>query len=150
MREIKFRVWNQEGNFMDSAWLIDWEHGKVCHSKHNQSELDDCILLQYTGLKDKNGKEIYEGDIIRRYFEIGRVIYDEVTLGAEDYEIDDAGYFIGVVHYRPSEGYVLNKCTKYNDDWEIQLQKSGVKIYAKRAEVIGNVFENPDLLEETR
>ncbi len=151
-RENKFRAWDKKEKIMYEAGVINLFldfMGDVYHTYKGKLNLvDTLILLQYTGLKDKNGKEIYEGDIVRREFEIGRVIIDPVSLGAEDYEIDDSGYFIGVVSFRPSEGYVLNKCKKYNDEDELQTKKSGVKLYANRAEVIGNIYENSELLED--
>ena len=69
--------------------------------------------MQYTGLKDKNGKEIYEGDIICAYDRNGSVVYDELR----------ASY---IVHDRWSEVlcHVANAC-----------------------EVIGNIYENPELLK---
>jgi uncharacterized phage protein (TIGR01671 family) len=138
MREIKFRAWIKDSERMNYSFTI-LENPYIPN--------DEVVLMQYTGLKDKNGKEIYEGDIIRRDFEIGRVIIDSVSLGAVDYEIDDSGCFIGVVSYRPSEGFVLNKCKKYNDEGELQSKKSGVKIFPNHAIIIGNNFENPELLE---
>ncbi|MCR8982633.1 YopX family protein [Brevibacillus laterosporus] len=167
MREAKYQAW------FDGEMISDWyprTQFRICTGWDNKigletfSTMEEGIfngepvalpvwksangakLRQYTGLHDKNGKEIYEGDIIKRHFEIGRVVINPISLGAEDYEIDDSGYFIGVVSYRPSEGYVLNKCKKFNDDDELQSKKSGVKIYPNHAVVIGNIYEHPHLL----
>ena len=120
MREIKFRAWNKKLRFMDSAWLIDWEHELVCHSKHNQSDLKDCVLLQYTGLKDKNGVEVYEGDIIRDVdcLSLWKVFYGD-----------------GAFHVRGGEYNLSGHLNEWAPD---------------HCEVIGNIYENPELLEATK
>lgn len=155
MREIKFRAWDKVNKEMYEVGYIDFANNKaqlaiikdqVCY-KQFVADLKDIELLQYTGLKDQNGIEIYEGHILKREFEIGHEIIDSASLGVVDYEIKDSGYFIGAVCYRPSEGYVLNSCKKFNDDGELQNKRSGVKVYARYAEVIGSIYENQELLK---
>ena len=64
MREIKFRAWDKKHSRMTpiiALGLLSKEAvGDSCTLKFNK----DCELLQYTGLKDKDGKEIYDGDIV--------------------------------------------------------------------------------------
>ena len=80
---------------------------------------EDVILMQSTGLKDKNGKEIFEGDV----------------LGTKD------GLLNGVVEYRSDLGMWTNSLISYNN-FERLCNVAGSR------EIIGNIYENPDLLED--
>ena len=118
MREIKFRAWNKILNRMDNWYdLVDKNLRNIFIMKdHNGYE-----LMQYTGLKDKNGKEIYEGDIVKalisgKWF-VGKVIYEH------------SGFTIDVMN---------NK--------ELEFGRRG--IIGHWTEVIGNIYENLELLED--
>ncbi|GAB6742116.1 TPA: hypothetical protein QC443_005893, partial [Bacillus cereus] len=119
MREIKFRVWsNFYNDWIESFCIKDGRvHlGNVVHYPGNQ--VSDAILMQYTGLKDKNGKEIYEGDI----------------LGDDNYSNVD-----GAVVFNEEKGYY--EIDKFNYE---PLHES-LKDYD--FEVLGNIYENSELLE---
>ena len=119
MRELKFRAWNKKGK----CWIT---FGGVNYRYENGIldivDSDNLIYEQYTGLKDKNGKEIYEGDIVKIYMSRKLV-----------------GVFI--VQFDELNGeYVWCK----NEDFD-SAEYGGFPYWAKYR-VIGNIHENPELL----
>lgn len=91
---------------------------------------EDVILMQSTGLKDKNGKEIFEGDIVRTTRFLGRA--DEIG-GFYEYEKD----YLGVV--KVLEG-----------SWVIDTGSDAVNLWSEidENEVLGNIYESLELLED--
>lgn len=125
-REIKFRTWSKlykqwcgGTNYIDGVWL-----GWICrYGKDIMTQ--DIVLEQYTGLTDKNGKEIYEGDILGGMFEGCYVGWCDTTKSFELFNCYE--------HYcMACDGDIL---------W-CELSDSNIDL-----EVIGNIHENPELLE---
>ena len=88
MREIKFRAWYENFNEMYIVKGIDFQREMAYFDKYNYRSIYDIELMEWTGLHDKNGKEIYEGDIL---FEISgeeyfKVVFENGSFRAEDDE----------------------------------------------------------------
>jgi len=73
-REIKFRMWSEEAvKYFSDPQVFECLMQQYCHDNNAPSLKHDhigdgMVFEQYTGLKDKNGKEIYEGDIVRNFW----------------------------------------------------------------------------------
>ena len=131
MRDIKFRAW-----LPDIQMMNNWESGVDGGTKENiESYLDDpdSILMQYTGLRDKNGKEIYEGDIIRRVSPITGKVDAQVEVYFDKTHSAFMVKGFGVEGYNRQLGILLKG---FADE--------------PKYEVIGNIYENPELLTTTK
>lgn len=141
MREIEFRAWlRNEKRMVNIQDLILNGTGVVGFQESNKNPITDggyhfimFELMQYTGLKDKNGKKIFEGDIVRTY-----------RLNADKYLEDrtrEYDEFIGVITW--NEVYLEYYIQKNSNEYEDVL-----KPFELHYEVIGNIYENKELLEE--
>jgi uncharacterized phage protein (TIGR01671 family) len=104
MREIKFRAWDKTRNEYLSGGrvLISVEPG---NNPKSYPSRDRFILEQYTGLKDKNGREIYEGDIIKS---INRDEYcDEVTITERIEVVESLNKYIETLLWIPCHGEII-------------------------------------------
>lgn len=145
-REIKFRAW------VNDHW-VDWIPTCKTLGAYNASIIDTdgytfeednpFIVEQYTGLKDKNDKEIYEGDICRLIYSErgdGRKRWKKVNEDIELVEFGD-GYF----KFSDTDEYGIGSELSFSDYGE--WATAGGQ-YKYEAEVIGNIHENPELLED--
>lgn len=123
MRSIKFRAWIISEKEMESTCFAMspegdyWQFADQGFYINNKNEKPEFILMQYTGLKDKNGKEIYEGDIVKTQNLIAQVVYQ-------------------------APEFVMKKKPK-NKTWYSFIRIANDRQYE---EIIGNIYENADLL----
>ena len=122
MRDLKFRAWGKNiKEYLSQNGVDPYIYTLKGISDGFIYDVDAFIIEQYTGLKDKNGKEIYEGDIVG--FKWTKRLY-VVT-----YRIYDASFILE------------------NDEWEEAIHLSLDK---DDFEVFGNIHENPELLEKEK
>lgn len=137
-REIKFRAWNKKDKVMvDVASINFWPDGVLSVLEDvDDAEpqlADGYELMQYTGLKDKNGREIYESDILK-------------VTG------EDGESYVATVKWFGDEGYPAFDLAGIPASWSYDANalatifQSGVET----CEVIGNIFEDKQLLERKR
>lgn len=137
----KFKAWkkNNYPEMFEDIRAIDFEKNiiKIGYKLSEQTtrideeSLDNVILLQSTGLKDKNFKEIYEGDVVKidnHPLQVHKAPFSGLSIGLNingnyvvEYSTEDMAYFIG--------------------NWK-------TREVIRHSEVIGNKFENPELLRE--
>jgi hypothetical protein len=114
----RYRAWDKETKTMNGM-------AEIYRNRNQEIELhprdENIIIMQLTGFKDKNGKEIFEGDI----------------LGTKN------GLLNGVVEYRTDLGMWTNSLIRYNN-FERLCNIAGDR------EIIGNIYENPEILEDNK
>ena len=133
-REIKFRAWDGKYQIMTSGvYLSDVSAGF--------KGLDKGIVMQYTGLKDKNGKEIYEGDIVTKIHKLNLLT---------DGNYGNIGKSHSIVEYCAPE--FVGKPYKYEEEIAGYFGENTIyglldeTLLSREIEVIGNIYENPELL----
>jgi uncharacterized phage protein (TIGR01671 family) len=142
MREIRFRGKRRDGGW-DYGFLSVGRDGYEIVNTDGMGLFFHCpvepeTVGQFTGLKDKDGKEIYEGDVVQQRVEHWK-------LGDEDV----SGYIRGVVAIYPSKGVCIKNTWLHPDGDEEPIElETPKRLYRRLCEVIGNIHDSPELLEE--
>ncbi len=132
MRDIKFRAFDKKSGVVAEVVTIDYDQDAVCVRYEDDLywvDFKDIELLQYTGLKDKNDVEIYEGDVIK----VGR---------SNSYFDNDIAKVVF------EDGCFLLKTVKL----KYKIKEHFIKDFKNRGwyKIIGNIYENPELLEDNK
>lgn len=149
-KEIKFRCWSKKANkmihFQEPVYCDEYgeltfgivEFPSISNLPSEYGDFKDWQLMQFTGLKDKNGKEIYEGDIVHYLETIPSENEKQLEIqGAEYVQLE----FNGVVEW-DKEGLSFDIVNEDN------IRGFGAR-GTMEMEVIGNIYENPELLKSS-
>ena len=136
MREFKFRAWDTRKKEMfmvnKMTFRTCYDVFRVFGNNHCKDEFhivnpDDCILMQFTGLKDKNGKEIYEGDIVKY----------KTTLKYK------GETFENIIEWHETSSTCCFKIIGIKDR-RVRYRLSKNQIFNHDIEIIGNVYEKEE------
>lgn len=137
-REIKFRAWDKTSKAMINDYAKVGMYGELTtetfhDSAYTQNRCPNLILMQFTGLRDKNGVEIYEGDILATSQPIENHPDDYDVWGKEDFGLTVVEWNAERAAFSGSSWF-----PEHDGDSVYQLGFVGV---------IGNIYENPELIE---
>lgn len=144
-RIIKFRG----KSIADGSWV----YGDLVHTSSNKTaiwptekghdggmiEVRPNTVGQYTGLRDRNGVEIYEGDVVCQLW--------KTTIADDNMAYDANGKQTGIVSIR-TRGVCLSPCLSENDVTETSVLTKNIPVTGKRSEIIGNNHDNPQMFED--
>lgn len=141
MIEIKFRAWDKTHKEMSYITDLYWFEQEGVHDGGGNGHYTNYELMPFSGIHDKNGKEIYKGDIVLTQERYDRP-YSKTRKSKRH---------IGVVEY---EVYGCRGFHEYRAEWVVKVKDYGKFVHGSwgdfyDCEVIGNIYENPELLGMT-
>lgn len=163
-REIKFRAWDGKKMYLpeysdkedfhilpDGTIVETHEHGPDRHELTTPRG-PNWLLMQYTGIKDKNGKDIYEGDILKFHYFFG-ILGPNMGVAESEHELtgiiefEELGLGLRAIkgeHWKGYTGYADGECD--SSVLALYAMNEGA-IHEESFEIIGNIHDNPELLQ---
>lgn len=138
-RQIKFRAWDDGKMIYEKdIWHLSLEDNDVYRlAKFFCNVRNDCKIMQFTNLQDKNGNDIYDKDLITEH----NRLY-EVAINFNGFYLQRYKLWNGV--FRPAFTYAMSLITSPTDKHD-RGECGGI---VKTAEVVGNIYENPELISK--
>lgn len=141
-REIKFRAYINKSKGIKEISQINYATKTIVTTDGYCYGFKDIILMQYTGLKDKNGKEIYEGDIV-----------EFKDVGEEGYEYKEGFGFDNIAQVVYKNGiYTLSNFGETDNSYyatnSTDEERLEEVLRNRNCKVVGNIYDNPELLEK--
>lgn len=150
MYEIKFRAWDKTHKEMSYITDLYWFEEAGVHDGSGNGHYTNYELMPFSGIHDKNGKEIYEGDIVLTQERYDRPYSknrkSKRHTGVVEYKIRGGSGFCN------SESGKWDKHKEYGAEWVVEVKDYGKFVHGNwgdfyDCEVIGNIYENPELLD---
>jgi uncharacterized phage protein (TIGR01671 family) len=162
MRDIKFRAWAGERMINRTLFDRNWySKDDKCVMGATPRDARTLKVMQFTGLKDKNGVEIYEGDLVNIFYtdKCDGFIFDgiyrvDINPSGVKFEFVKLLWELDCYNQRPYEkaevseyGFVRGDYKNTSGGFRLCVSESNKWNYSNYFEVIGNIYENPELLK---